>query len=216
VRSSICARVYAEARRPDRHLTSPELIPFAFDLKDASPIAQAAAAISREGAMHFVVIATGMLHEAALKPERTCRSLRPEALARVFAMNTIGPATIVKHMLPCLSKTEKAVFATLSARVGSISDNRLGGWDAYRASKAALNMPLRTFAIEIARSNRLAVCVALHPGTVDTPLSAPFQGDVSTLLSPEASAPKLLAVIDALTPAQSARLFGWDGAEILP
>ena len=211
-----CARVYAGARRPEHDLTSPKMTPFAFDLEEEASIAEAAASISQDGPVHLVIVATGILHEGAVQPEKTWRTLRPEALARVFAINVIGPAIIAKHMLTCLSKTEKAVFAALSARIGSISDNRLGGWHAYRASKAALNMLLRSFAIELDRTNPLAVCVALHPGTVDTPLSAPFQTGVGNLLTPAASAQKLLTVIDGLTPAQSGRLFGWDGAEILP
>ncbi len=200
----------------DCDLASPKLSHFSFDLEDEPSIAEAAAVISREGAIHLVVVATGILHEGALQPEKTWRSLRPETLARAFAINTIGPAIIAKHLLASLSKTEKAVFAILSARVGSISDNRLGGWHAYRASKAALNMLVRTFAIELARSNRSAACVALHPGTVSTTLSAPFQAGVTNLLTPAISIQKLLTVIDGLTPDQSGRLFGWDGAEILP
>ncbi len=211
-----CARVYAGARRPVHDLTSPKLSRFAFDLEDEPSIAEVAVAISREGALHLIIVATGLLHEGTLQPEKPWRSLHPEALAHVFAVNAIGPAMIAKHMLDCLSKTEKAVFAALSARVGSIADNRLGGWHAYRASKAALNMLVRSLAIELARSNRSAVCVALHPGTVDTKLSAPFQAGVGNLLMPEASAYSLLAVIDGLTPDQLGRLFGWDGAEISP
>jgi NAD(P)-dependent dehydrogenase (short-subunit alcohol dehydrogenase family) len=211
-----CARVHAGARRPERDLVGPTLRPFAFDFEHERSIADAAAEISRDGPLHLIVVATGILHGDSVQPEKTWRSLHPDALARVFAVNTIGPAIVAKHMLPCLSRTEKAVFAALSARVGSISDNRLGGWHAYRASKAALNMLVRTFAIELARSNRSAVCVALHPGTVSTALSAPYRGGVANLLAPETSARNLLSVIDALTPEQSGRLFGWDGEEILP
>jgi NAD(P)-dependent dehydrogenase (short-subunit alcohol dehydrogenase family) len=211
-----CARVLAGARGPARDPVSPKLRPFAFDLEHESSIADAAAEIAREGPLHLVVIATGILHEGPVQPEKTWRSLHPDTLARVFAVNTIGPALVAKHMLPCLARTERAVFAALSARVGSISDNRIGGWHAYRASKAALNMLVRNFAIELARSNRSAVCVALHPGTVETALSAPYRGGVGNLLAPDASARSLLGVIDALTPEQSGRLFAWDGAEILP
>ena len=137
---------------------------------------------------------------------------------RAFTINAIGPALIAKHMLPHLSLTEKTVFVALSARVSSISDNRLGGWHAYRASKAALNMLIRNLAIELGRSNRLAVCVALHPGTVDTPLSKPFQRGVSAkrLFTPDVAAAHLLSVIDSLTLVQSGRVFAWDGEEIAP
>jgi NAD(P)-dependent dehydrogenase (short-subunit alcohol dehydrogenase family) len=123
---------------------------------------------------------------------------------------------IAKHMLPLLARDRKAVFAALSARVGSIEDNRLGGWASYRASKAALHQIVRTCAIELARQRREAICVALHPGTVDTTLSAPFQRGVAAekLFTPAYSAERLLAVIDSLTPAQSGQAFAWDGARI--
>lgn len=209
-----CARIQAGSRRPAADSDSPALRRFAFDLEQEASIIDAAAEISREGPLHLVVIATGILHQPSIQPEKTWRSLDPATLGRVFTLNTIGPAIVAKHMLPCLSRTEKAVFAALSARVGSISDNRLGGWHAYRASKAALNMLIRNFAIELGRNNRSAVCVALHPGTVDTALSAPYRAGVGNLLTPESSARKLLGVIDTLTPEQSGRVFAWDGAEI--
>jgi NAD(P)-dependent dehydrogenase (short-subunit alcohol dehydrogenase family) len=211
-----CARVHAGARSAARGFANAAVRPFAFDLEDEASIADAAAEMAREGPLHLVVIATGILHEGPLQPEKTWRSLRPENFARAFAVNTIGPAIVAKHLLPCLARSERAVFAALSARVGSISDNRLGGWHAYRASKAALNMLVRNFAIELARINRAAVCVALHPGTVETPLSAPFRRQVGNLLTPEGSARRLLGVIDAVRPEQSGRVFGWDGEEILP
>jgi NAD(P)-dependent dehydrogenase (short-subunit alcohol dehydrogenase family) len=209
-----CGVVYAGARNPARAATGPASRPFAFDLEDEASIAAAAAEIARDGPLHLVLIATGMLHGDGVRPEKTWRSLDRDALARVFAINTTGPAIVAKHMLPCLSRTERAVFAALSARVGSIADNRLGGWHAYRASKAALNMLVRNFAIELARSHRCAVCVTLHPGTVETALSAPFRGGVRHLLTPEGSASRLLDVIDRLAPAQSGGFFAWDGAEI--
>lgn len=211
-----CVRVHAGSRRPQCESIGPKVRTFAFDLEQESSVAEAAAEIAVEGPLHLILVATGILHGQELRPEKSWRSLDPAALARVFAINTIGPAIIAKHLLPGLCRTDKAVFAALSARVGSISDNRLGGWHAYRASKAALNMLIRSFAIELARSHRAALCVGLHPGTVDTPLSVPYQSGVSNLLAPEASARSLLDVIDRLTPEQSGRLFGWDGAEILP
>ncbi|MBL8560071.1 MAG: SDR family NAD(P)-dependent oxidoreductase [Hyphomonadaceae bacterium] len=190
---------------------------FAFDLESEDSIAAACARVAADGPLHLVVVATGVLHDgAALSPEKTWRAQSPEAFARAFAINTTGPALIAKHMLGHLAKGEKAVFAALSARVGSISDNRLGGWHAYRASKAALNMLIRTFAIELAQRNRTACAAALHPGTVDTALSQPFQSGVRAerLFTPQQSAGHLLDVIDTLTPAQSGKLFAWDGAEV--
>ncbi len=139
-------------------------------------------------------------------------------MRRSFEINTIGPALIAKHVLPLLPRDRRAVFAVLSARVGSISDNRLGGWYSYRASKAALNQIIRCLAIELAPKRPQAICVGLHPGTVDTALSKPFQGNVADtrLFTTDQSAAHLLNVIAALTPAQSGRVFDWAGQEIAP
>jgi NAD(P)-dependent dehydrogenase (short-subunit alcohol dehydrogenase family) len=154
------------------------------DLEDEATIAGAAEAVQADGGvLDLVFVASGILHaDEALRPEKTWRALDGAALERVYRINAVGAALVAKHFLPLLARDRKSVFAALSARVGSISDNHLGGWHAYRASKAALNMLLRTFAIELARRNLRAVCVGLHPGTVDTGLSAPFQTNV-----PEAS-----------------------------
>jgi len=137
-------------------------------------------------------------------------------MERAFRINTIGPALVAKHFLPLLSKDRKAVFAALSARVGSISDNRLGGWHAYRASKAALNMMIRTLSIELARQKPKALCVGLHPGTVDTDLSKPFQARVAKdkLFSPAHSARCLLTVLDGLGPEENGGVFAWDGGRV--
>ncbi len=136
-----------------------------------------------------------------------------DAYARAFAVNTIGPALIGKHMLSRLPRDRRSVFAALSARVGSIGDNRLGGWHAYRASKAALNMIVRNFANELAVRNPAAIAVTLHPGTVATPLSARFVGQRPTL-APEVSARALLDVLARLTEADSGGFFAYDGARI--
>jgi NAD(P)-dependent dehydrogenase (short-subunit alcohol dehydrogenase family) len=190
---------------------------FAFDLENEASIAAAAAQVSAEGPLHLVLVATGLLHQAGvISPEKTWRALTPEAFAKAFAINTTGPALIAKHFLGLLAKNEKAVFAAISARVSSVSDNRLGGWHAYRASKAALNMLLRNFAIENAARNRTASIIGLHPGTVDTALSKPFQGQVRDggLFTAETSAAHLLKVVDGVTPAQSGQLLAWDGSVI--
>jgi NAD(P)-dependent dehydrogenase (short-subunit alcohol dehydrogenase family) len=211
-----CAVVYAGARRAIEP-GSTKMQAFTFDLEDEASISAAAETIPADGPVHLVVVATGLLHAPDLQPEKTWRSLDARALHRLFAVNAIGPALIGKHMLPLMSKSDKSAFAALSARVGSISDNRLGGWHAYRASKAALNMLIRNFAIELGRVNRGALCVALHPGTVDTALSGPFQdrAEASRLFTPDVAAGHLLSVIDSLTPEHSGRLFAWDGAEIV-
>lgn len=191
--------------------------PFTFDLADEASIARAAAAIGPGGALDLVIVATGRLHgEGSPMPEKSWRALDGAALAAMFAVNTIGPALIAKHMLPLLRRDARAVFAVLSARVGSISDNRLGGWHGYRASKAALNMLVANFAIEFARSNRQGVVVAMHPGTVDTALSRPFQRGVppDKLLSPAESAGHILAVLEGLDPQDSGGLFAWTGERL--
>ncbi len=189
--------------------------PFAFDLTDEASIAKAASAIGPEVTLAFV--ATGILSDGPeFQPEKTFKAQDPAAYARAFAINTTGPALIGKHLLPLLPRRERAVFAALSARVGSISDNRLGGWHAYRASKAALNMVLRNFAIELGRTHPQAVIAALHPGTVTTDLSAPFTGmrEGQRLFTPDEAAGYLLDVIDGLTPDDSGQAFAWDGQSI--
>jgi NAD(P)-dependent dehydrogenase (short-subunit alcohol dehydrogenase family) len=211
-----CSRVFALARRAGAEATQPRITSIRFDLEDEASIAQAASEMRQDGALHLVVVATGMLHDGPLQPEKSGRALRPETLARAFAINATGPAIIARHLLPVLSRTEKAVFAALSARVGSISDNHLGGWHAYRASKASLNMLVRTFAIELARTHPAAVCIALHPGTVETALSKPFLANAAGAKRPENAAAQLLRVIDTVTPNLSGHLIGWDGVEIQP
>lgn len=183
------------------------------DITDESSIAATAARI---GPVDAVIVATGLLHDGQQAPEKTYRALDAAALARSFAVNGIGPALVAKHFLPLLPRDRRGVFAALSAKVGSISDNRLGGWYAYRASKAALNQLIRTASIELRRTHPQAICVGLHPGTVDTRLSAPFQRGVPDLFTPERSAAALLEVLDSLTPEQSGRLWAWDGREIAP
>jgi NAD(P)-dependent dehydrogenase (short-subunit alcohol dehydrogenase family) len=163
-----------------------------------------------------VIVATGVLHHGEA-PERSYRAMTAEHLLRDYRINAVGPALAAKHFLPLLPKDRRTVFAALSARVGSISDNRLGGWHSYRASKAALNMILKTLAIELARSHPLAIVAGLHPGTVDTSLSAPFQKGVAEgrLFDPAYSAAQLLTVIEGLTPADSGRVLAWDG-QVVP
>ena len=184
---------------------------------EASIAAAAAAARQAHGGLDLVLVATGMLHGPdSLQPEKTWRQLAPEAMLRVYRTNTVGPAMVGKHFLPLLPRQGRAVFAALSARVGSIGDNELGGWHSYRASKAALNMLIRTFAIELGRRNDAAVVVGLHPGTVDTGLSAPFQGGVpeGKLFTARHAATRLLATLDGLGGADSGGLFAYDGERL--
>jgi len=175
-------------------------------------------AASIGGSISGLIIALGLLHAPGIAPEKAFRQLDAEAMAAVFAANAITPALILRHMLPLLPRNAPGFAAAISARVGSISDNRLGGWVSYRASKAALNQVIRCAAIEFARTHKQATIIGLHPGTVDSALSAPFQGNVpeGKLFTPETSAAHLWRVIHGATPAQSGRCFAWDGAEIAP
>jgi NAD(P)-dependent dehydrogenase (short-subunit alcohol dehydrogenase family) len=186
------------------------------DVTDEASIAAAAAQARALGTVRLVIVASGLLHGAGVRPEKHWGALTGDALARMFAVNSIGPALVAKHFLPLLPREGRSVFAAISARVGSIEDNRLGGWYAYRASKAALNMLLKTFAIELARRAPEAVCIGLHPGTVDTPLSKPFQDHVAPdrLFTPAQSAAYLIQVIDQVNAADSGGVFAWDGSRL--
>lgn len=190
--------------------------PYRLDLLDEASIAAAAAHVAQGPAPALVIVATGLLHEGDLGPEKALRDLDPAWLSRLYAVNAIGPALVAKHFLPLMPRTGSPVFAALSARVGSISDNRLGGWHGYRASKAALNMLVRNLAIEERRRNDRAIVVALHPGTVDTALSRPFQGNVQPgrLFDAERAALQLLDVIEELKVTDSGKLFDYEGMEI--
>ncbi len=174
-----------------------------------------AAAHSGEGLSH-VIVATGLLHRDSQGPERDWRQIEAAWMLENFHVNAVLPALVAKHFLPRMRKGERSVFAVLSARVGSISDNRLGGWHSYRASKAALNQLVRTLSVELKRKNPNAIIVALHPGTVDTGLSQPFQRGVAPgkLFSAEQSAAYLWQVIDGLEPEHSGGFFAWDGSPI--
>lgn len=210
-----CARVYAGSRAGEGPEGKP-FHPFAFDLTDEATIAAAAQAM-RDDPPEWVIVTTGVLTlPDGTGPERTYKRLDGAAMAQVFALNTIGPALVAKHILPLMPRDRRFVFAALSARVGSISDNRLGGWHSYRASKAALNMLLRNFALEMARTHPLGVVAGLHPGTVDSSLSQPFQSGLpqGQLTAPEAAAANLLGVLSELTPEQSGRVFDFRGVEV--
>jgi NAD(P)-dependent dehydrogenase (short-subunit alcohol dehydrogenase family) len=212
------ANLIAFSRRVSRdegkHWLSSEL-----ELENETSIADAADFVKKTlGTLSAVFVATGLLHENhSVQPEKSWRSLDADALEKVLRINTVGPSLVAKHFLPLLKKDSKAVFACLSARVGSIDDNRLGWWYAYRASKAALNMMLKTLSIELSRSNPSAICVGLHPGTVDTALSKPFQGNVKPdkLFKPEKSAGALLSVVNKLQQTDTGKCFAWDG-EVIP
>lgn len=208
-------RVFALYRQPPAAVDS-GVEALACDLADEQSIREAAETVSRHSPVDAVIVATGLLHRDSIQPEKSIASIEADAMLEVFRINTVGPMLLAKHFLPLLRRDAKTLFAALSARVGSISDNRLGGWASYRASKAALNMLLRTAAIEHKRRWPESVVVALHPGTVDTPLSAPFQRRVPEggLFTPSYSVQQLLEVLDNLDATDSGGFFAWDGKPI--
>ena len=189
------------------------------DLTDEASIAAAAARVRADGiAPRLILVATGLLHEGDNGPEKMMSQLDPDWLARNYAVNAIGPMLVAKHFLPLMPRDGTPIFAAISARVGSISDNRMGGWYAYRMAKAALNMGIKTLSIEWRRKAERSIAIGLHPGTVDTGLSQPFQGKVAKgkLFAPDRAAVQLLDVLDGLKPADSGKIFAWDGVEVAP
>ncbi len=186
----------------------------ALELTSEASISACASFVAEQGTPRLIIDATGVLQTAALKPEKSWRELDAAQMMQSFAINAVGPALLMKHLLPLLPREGNAAFATLSARVGSIGDNRLGGWYSYRASKAALNQLVRTAAIELNRRSPNALCVALHPGTVDTGLSASFAKTGLDVQTPEQAAERLLAVIHRLTAANSGSFFDQSGVTI--
>ncbi|MBW4643998.1 MAG: SDR family NAD(P)-dependent oxidoreductase [Goleter apudmare HA4340-LM2] len=166
--------------------------------------------------LHLVINCVGILHADNLQPEKSLKQLNSENLLHYFQVNSIGAVLLAKHLLPFFRHGERSVFATISAKIGSIGDNQLGGWYGYRASKAALNMFMRTAAIEYARSSPKSLVVTLHPGTTDTRLSRPFQKNVPTdkLFSVERTVSQLLSVIEELQEGDSGQFFSWDGSRL--
>lgn len=195
-----CGRVTALSRSGD-----------GLDLTRERTLAAAAARI--EEPVQLLLIATGALEIDGVGPEKALKQLDPSAMAAQFALNAIGPALALKHFAPHLPRDRRALVGALSARVGSIGDNGLGGWTSYRASKAALNQILRCAAIELARTHRRAVVAALHPGTVRTPLTEKHRG-AREVLEPADSAARLLAVLDGLSPEDSGCFRDWQGLEV--
>lgn len=190
----------------------------AIDLLDERSLSNAASRFAQAGiSPNLIIIATGILHKNGKGPEKSMGELDPDWMVENYRLNAIGPALIAKHFLPLMPRKSRICFAVLSARVGSISDNNLGGWHSYRASKAALNMLIRNISIEWQRRNPQAIIVGLHPGTVDTSLSAPFKGNPAhQRLTPAQAAKQLVAVLDSLNTADSGQLFAYDGTIIAP
>lgn len=210
------AALHALCRSGDPGLDHDRLTAGRLDYDDPASIEAAAEGVKQAGAPDLVLVATGLLHTHAFGPEKSLRDLDADRLTRVFHINAIGPALVMKHFLPIMPRENRSVFAAISARVGSISDNRIGGWYGYRSAKAALNQMIRTASIEHGRKYKQAIVMGLHPGTVDTALSQPFQGNVpeGKLFTPAFSASTMLDVIEARSVADSGKVFAWDGAEV--
>ncbi|MBE9038384.1 SDR family NAD(P)-dependent oxidoreductase [aff. Roholtiella sp. LEGE 12411] len=227
-------KVYATYRQPESACElialagkySERLTCLSMDITDELQIAEAIKKMRMEiNKLHLVVNCVGLLHEGSLQPEKSLRQLNSENLLRYFQINSIGAVLLAKHLLPLFRHSdgssaavsaERSVFAHISAKLGSIGDNQLGGWYGYRASKAALNMFLRTAAIEYRRSCPKTLVVTLHPGTTDTRLSRPFQQNVPAekLFSVERTVTQLLAVIEQLQEDDSGHFFSWDGSKL--
>ena len=187
------------------------------DITKEADIAESIKQISTEGKqLHFAINCVGILHEGKLQPEKSLRQIDPDHLMRYFQVNSMGGVLLAKHLMPLFRHQESSIFATISAKIGSIGDNRLGGWYGYRASKAALNMFMKTTAIEYSRRCPKTIVVTLHPGTTDTNLSVPFQRNVppEKLFSVERTVTQLLAVIDGLEIKDSGNFFSWDGSHL--
>ena len=182
------------------------------DLTLEATIEAAAARLREQAPFHLIIVATGVLHTDQLQPEKRLADLSMAAMEEVFRINTFGPALLLRHFAPLLDR-QRSVMALLSARVGSIGDNRLGGWYSYRASKAALNMVVKTAAIELRRTHPGAVLAALHPGTVKSALSRPFRGD-ELGREPQAAAADMLSALDGLTPEDSGCFLAYDGQRL--
>lgn len=190
----------------------------AIDILDEASIAAAADHVRQSGiTLTLIIVATGILHKDGRGPEKSIRELDADWMVENYRLNAVAPALIAKHFLPLMPRTGRTCFAALSARVGSISDNRLGGWHSYRASKAALNMLIRNLSIEWQRKNPEAIIVGLHPGTVETGLSAPFKGNPEhERFTPAKAASQLLDVLQGLEADDSGQVFAYDGRMVAP
>ncbi|QQE66501.1 cell-cell signaling protein [Leptolyngbya sp. BL0902] len=217
-------RVYGTYRRPETagalmalaeehaHLT-----PLEMDVTAEDSIAQSVAALqATEPRLHLVVYCVGLLHDGEFQPEKSVRQLTSDQLIRSFQVNAVGAALLTKHLFPLLKHDQPSVFGAISAKVGSIGDNRLGGWYGYRASKAALNMLIKTASLEYARKSPHTIFALLHPGTTDTRLSQPFQRGVAPekLFPVSRTVTQLMTVIDGLEPTDSGEFFSWDGSRL--
>jgi NAD(P)-dependent dehydrogenase (short-subunit alcohol dehydrogenase family) len=216
-------RVYATYRRVESAaellaIDNPKLHCLQMDITDEAQIAAVIQAIQAQTkTLNYVINSAGVLHEGEMQPEKSLRHINSEQLLRYFQVNSIGAMLLFKQVQPLLKHDARSILATISAKVGSIGDNQIGGWYGYRASKAALNMFIRTTAIEYKRTCPNTILVALHPGTTDTRLSLPFQRNVppEKLFSVDRTVSQLMTVMDGLAPTDSGEFFSWDGSRIV-
>lgn len=211
------SHIFAASRSGASFEPSERVTPLFIDLEDETSVKAAAQTVAeRHPQVHLLINTVGLLHDVQTHPEKRLEDIDPEQLLKSFKINAVGPALVFKHFHPLFRHPQRSVLATISARVGSIEDNALGGWYGYRASKAAQNQLTRTTAIEMRRKAPRCVVVALHPGTVNTKLSEPFHRNVpqGKLFEPVFSAQKLLEVIQGLGEADSGRFFAWDKSPI--
>lgn len=188
------------------------------DYAQEAALQQAAETLGKQSSFDLVIVASGMLHDESCRPEKSLRELSGKNMLKSYAVNAVLPMMIAKHFVPLLERKQRSMFVVMSAHAGSISQNNLGGWYAYRAAKAALNMLLKTLAIETARGNKQAIIAGFHPGIVDSPLSKPFQAlfDSTSIFSPEYSVSRMLQVMDQLDHSCSGKIYCWDGKELEP
>ena len=216
LKDSSVENIFTFSRSAADHV-SEKVSSFEIDVESQGSIQKASDKI-KDHIIDRVIIASGILHTENFGPEKSIKDLNYETFAKVYSINTIGPALIGRYFIPLMNKDEKSVIAFLSARVGSISDNQLGGWYSYRSSKTALNQIVKNFSIELKRTNKNAIALALQPGTVKSNFSEPFQKNVSKekLFSPQYSVKLLSKVIEGTSAEDSGNLISYDGNTISP
>lgn len=203
--------------RTEVELNDARIIHINIDVTDEVSVKAAASKIG-ENRLDKLIVATGILHTELFGPEKSIKDIKIENFVKIFSVNAFGPALIGKYFLPLMKKDKKSIAAFLSARVGSISENKLGGWYSYRASKSALNQIIKNFSIESKRTNPAGIIIGLQPGTVKSKLSEPFQKNVKKgkLLLPKDSVKSLIRVIESVMQNDSGKIFDWKGEEITP
>ena len=216
IKHSSVENIFTFSRNANDHV-SEKVSSFKIDVESQDSIEKAAGQV-KEHIIDRIIIASGILHTESFGPEKSIKDLNYETFAKVYSINTIGPALIGRYFIPLMNKNEKSVIAFLSARVGSISDNSLGGWYSYRSSKTALNQIVKNFSIELKRINKNAIALALQPGTVESKFSEPFKKNVSKgkLFTPDYSVELLSQVIEGSSANESGSLLSYDGKIIKP